>query len=637
MALIERALRIGESKKFKEFEKRVGRINDFEPEVELDTDDELRERADHLRERARNGEDLDALLPESFAITREAAKRTIGQRHFDVQLIGGMVLHDGSIAEMKTGEGKTLTATLPIVLNSFKGNGVHLVTVNDYRARRGAEWMRPIYELLGVSVGVIQAEERDDLKHAAYAADVTYGTNSEFGFDYLRDNLAIAAEDKYQRGHHYGIVDEVDNILIDEARTPLIISGAPEQAADLYYKFAQLAPRMKPGKKPEGVETKSKEWMADFDYEPDEKHKTVAVGEQGVEKAEKFLGIENLYLAEHGNLVNHLIQALKAESLYRRDVDYAVIDGEVKIIDEFTGRILEGRRWSEGLHQAVEAKEGVPIQEENQTVATITYQNYFRRYDKLAGMTGTAITEATEFMKIYELPVVEIPTNQPMIRRDYNDQVYKTKDGKWGAVAQEIEGRHQEGQPVLVGTISVEVSELLSQRLGQAGIAHSVLNAKPEHAEREAEIVAEAGRPGAVTIATNMAGRGVDIKLGGNAEHQTHLELGKLGAEPDTDEWDEPWDKVFPAIEARMLSKQIESAQRRVEEQNFLIRKRVLEYDDVMNEQREVIYRYRNRVLDGEDISETAKAQIADAIERMAEEYLPGEFVEEWDIDQFFT
>src|SRR5437660_4099854 len=552
MPLIERALRIGEGKKFKEFEKRVGRINDFEPEVELDSDDELRERADHLRERAQGGEELDALLPESFALTREAAKRTLGQRHFDVQLIGGMVLHDGSIAEMKTGEGKTLTATLPVVLNSLAGKGVHLVTVNDYLARRDAEWMRPIYEILGVSVGVIQAEARDGEKHAAYACDVTYGTNSEFGFDYLRDNLAVSVEDKYQRGHHFAIVDEVDNILIDEARTPLIISGAPEQAADLYYKFAKLAPRLEPGKKPEGFEAKSKEWMADFDYEPDEKHKTVAVTEQGVEKAEKFLGIDNLYLAEHGNLVNHLIQALKAESLYKRDVDYAVIDGEVKIIDEFTGRILEGRRWSEGLDQAIEAKQGVAIDEENQTVATITYQNYFRRYDKLAGMTGTAITEATEFMKIYELQVVEIPTNKPMVRTDNNDQIYKTKDGKWKAVTAEISDRHHKGQPVLVGTISVEVSELVSERLKRKGIPHTVLNAKPEHAEREGEIVAEAGQPGAVTIATNMAGRGVDIKLGGNAEHLTTQTLLKHGAEPGTKEWDVAWEERFPAIEAEV-------------------------------------------------------------------------------------
>src|SRR3954464_13981407 len=542
MPLIDRALRIGEGKKFKQFEKNVARINDFEPELELESDDELRERYEGLRERHLSGESLGDLLFESFALTREAGKRALGQRHFDVQLIGGMVLHDGSIAEMKTGEGKTLSATLPVVLNALgardedgrprHGGGVHLVTVNDYLARRDALWMKPIYDLLGVTVGIIQAEERDDMKHAAYNCDVVYGTNSEFGFDYLRDNLAVEIEQKYQRGHGFAIVDEVDNILIDEARTPLIISGAAEQAADVYYKFAQLAKIMEPGKKPDTFEAKSKEWMADFDFEPDEKHKTVAVSERGVEKAEKFLGIDNLYRAEHGNLVNHLQQALKAESLYRRDKDYSVIDGEVKIIDEFTGRILEGRRWSEGLHQAVEAKEGVAIQEENQTVATITYQNYFRRYDKLAGMTGTALTEATEFMKIYELQVVDIPTNRPMVRKDNNDQIYKTKDGKWNAVVNEIVDRHEAGQPVLVGTISVEVSELLAGQLKKRGVEHTVLNAKPEHAEREGEIIAEAGQPGAVTIATNMAGRGVDIKLGGNPEHLTQVELRKLGLVP---------------------------------------------------------------------------------------------------------
>ena len=452
MPLFEKALRLGEGKKFKQFEKKVERINDFEAEVELDSDEELRQRYEALRGRAVAGESLDDLLYESFALTREAAKRTLGQRHFDVQLIGGMVLHDGSIAEMKTGEGKTLTSTLPVCLNALtsrdeegnpvQGKGVHLVTVNDYLARRDALWMKPIYDLLGITVGILQSDEDDwDRKRASYEADVTYGTNSEFGFDYLRDNLATDAAEKSQRGHGFAIVDEVDNILIDEARTPLIISGAPEQAADLYYKFAELAPRMEPGKKPEGIEAKSKSWIADFDFEPDEKHKTVAVSEQGVEKAEKFLGIDNMYKAEHGNLVNHLQQALKAEALYKRDKDYAVIDGEVKIIDEFTGRILEGRRWSEGLHQAVEAKEGVAIQEENQTVATITYQNYFRRYDKLAGMTGTALTEATEFMKIYKLQVVEIPTNRVMQRDDKNDQIYKTKDGKWGAVVREIQQR----------------------------------------------------------------------------------------------------------------------------------------------------------------------------------------------------
>src|SRR4051794_25859625 len=724
MTILDRALRIGEGKKFKAFEKRVGRINDFEPELELESDEELRERADALRERARNGETVDDLLHESFALTREAAKRTLGQRHFDVQLIGGMVLHDGSIAEMKTGEGKTLTATLPVVLNSLAGNGVHLVTVNDYLARRDAEWMRPIYEMLGVTVGYLTSEERDPAeKRAAYAADVTYGTNSEFGFDYLRDNLAISLDDKVQRGHNYAIVDEVDNILIDEARTPLIISGQPEQAADLYYKFAKLAPRLEPGKKPEGPESKSKEYIADFDYEPDEKHKTVAVTERGVEKSEKFLGIENLYLAEHGNLVNHLIQALKAESLYKRDVDYSVIDGEVKIIDEFTGRILEGRRWSEGLHQAVEAKEGVAIQEENQTDATITYQNYVRKYDKLAGMPGAALTEATEFMKIYERPVVEDPPNRPMIRRDSNDLVYKTKEGKWTAVVREIQERNDKRQPVLVGTISVEVSELLSERLKRAGIKHTVLNAKPEHAEREGEIVAEAGQPGAVTIATNMAGRGVDIKLGGNAEHRTHMALTELGLEQGSDDYNKEWDDLFPRIErqveadrekvleagglfilgterhesrridnqlrgrsgrqgdpgaslfyisaeddlvrlfagdriyrildrlgpvsketgeeepldSKMLTKQIESAQKKVEEQNFLIRKRVLEYDDVMNQQREIIYKIRDRILEGEDMSGTARAQIREVIGGLVDQYLVGDYVEDWDVEGLFT
>ncbi|MDX6683245.1 MAG: preprotein translocase subunit SecA, partial [Solirubrobacteraceae bacterium] len=359
MAILDRALRMGEAKQFRQFEKRVARINDFEPELELETMDELRARIDALREQARDGAKLDELLPETFAIVREAGKREMGMRHFDVQLIGGMVLHSGAIAEMRTGEGKTLTATLPVVLNSLPGTGVHVVTVNDYLARRDSEWMSPIYKALGLQVGVLQNMQSYEDKQLAYAADVTYGTNSEFGFDYLRDNMATTLEEKVQRGHPYAIVDEVDNILIDEARTPLIISGQPEQAADLYYKFAKLAPRLQPGKKPEGPESKSKDYIADFDYEPDEKHKTVAITEQGVEKAEKFLGIENMYLAEHGNLVNHLIQALKAESLYKRDVDYSVIDGEAKIIDEFTGRILEGRRWSEGLHQAIEAKEGV--------------------------------------------------------------------------------------------------------------------------------------------------------------------------------------------------------------------------------------------------------------------------------------
>src|ERR671914_1202507 len=547
MTILDRALRLGEGKQFKQYAKRVDRINSWEPELELLDDDELRAQADSLRERARNGEPLDDLLPETFAVVRETSRRTLGMRHFDVQMIGGMVLHDGAIAEMKTGEGKTLTATLAVVLNALAGEGVHLVTVNDYLARRDADWMRPIYEGLGLTVGVLQNMQPYEEKRAAYASDITYGTNSEFGFDYLRDNMATTLQEKVQHGgrydddgkpltsHHFGIVDEVDNILIDEARTPLIISGAPEQAADLYERFSKLAPQLEPGKKPEGMDPRMKrDYVADYDYEFDEKHKSVSITERGVAKAEKFLRIDHLYKAENGPLVNHLLQALKAESLYKRDVDYAVIDGEVKIIDEFTGRILDGRRWSEGLHQAVEAKEGVRVREENQTLATITLQNYFRTYDKLAGMTGTALTEANEFMKIYKLPVVEIPTNRDMVRKDQNDQIFKTMDGKWAAVAREIEERHEKGQPVLVGTISVEVSELLSAELRKRGVPHTVLNAKPEYAEREGETIAEAGRTGAVTIATNMAGRGVDIKLGGNPEHLTRVELAKLGLEPGT-------------------------------------------------------------------------------------------------------
>ena len=736
MSILDRALNVGEAKKRKEFEKRVALIGAFEPELEHDSDAELRERMDGLRERAASGEPLDDLLPECFAVVRETGKRTMGMRHFDVQLIGAMALHEGCIAEMKTGEGKTLTATLAVALNALavrdtgsdssppERRGVHLVTVNDYLARRDAEWMSPIYEALGISVGVLQNMQPYEEKHRAYACDVVYGTNSEFGFDYLRDNMAKELGEKVQRGHPFAIVDEVDNILIDEARTPLIISGAPEQAADLYVKFARLAPRLTPGKTPEGMDPRSKkEFVADFDYEFDEKHKTVSVMEQGVAKAERFLGIDHLYRAENGHLVNHLNQALRAESLYKRDVDYAVIDDEVKIVDEFTGRILEGRRWSEGLHQAIEAKEGVRIQEENQTLATITYQNFFRLYDKLSGMTGTALTEATEFMKIYELPVVQIPTNVPMVRDDRNDQVYKTKDGKWSAVVREIAARHENDQPVLVGTISVEVSELLGERLKQRGIPHTVLNAKPEHAAREADIVAEAGQPGAVTIATNMAGRGVDIKLGGNPEHLSHQQLAREGvkAEADEQEYERRMTEVLPSlereveenrervmaagglficgterhesrridnqlrgragrqgdpgetrfflsaeddlvrlfagdriyrildklggvdaegneepIEAGMLSKQIEKAQRKVEEQNFLIRKRVLEYDDVMNEQRRVIYAYRDQVLEGQAMGEQARTEIGGVIERTIEQYTAGDYLEDWDIDGMF-
>ncbi len=734
MSLLDRALNVGEAKKFKSYEKRVALIGAFEPELEHDTDAELRERMEALRERARQGDSLDDLLPECFAVVRETGKRTMGMRHFDVQLIGGMALNDGCIAEMKTGEGKTLTGTLAVVLNALavwdeksphagQPKGVHVVTVNDYLARRDAEWMSPIYDALGVTVGVLQNQQPYEDKQQAYACDVVYGTNSEFGFDYLRDNMATELSEKVQRGHPFAVVDEVDNILIDEARTPLIISGAPEQAADMYAQFARLAPRMVAGKTPEGMDPRSKkEFVADFDYEFDEKHKTVSVSEQGVAKAERFLGIDHLYRAENGHLVNHLNQALRAESLYKRDVDYAVIEGEVKIIDEFTGRILDGRRWSEGLHQAVEAKEGVRVQEENQTLATITYQNFFRLYDKLSGMTGTALTEATEFMKIYELPVVQIPTNRPMVRDDRNDQVYKTKEGKWSAVVREIVSRHANGQPVLVGTISVEVSELLGDRLKKRGIAHTVLNAKPEHAAREAEIVAEAGQPGAVTIATNMAGRGVDIKLGGNAEHLARQELARQGISAEDDGFHERMaaleseldatvlaqrervvaagglficgterhesrridnqlrgrsgrqgdpgesrfflsaeddlvrlfagDRIYKIldrlggtdeegneepIEAGMLSKQIEKAQKKVEEQNFLIRKRVLEYDDVMNEQRRIIYAYRDNVLEGKAMGDEAREEMGNVIERTINEYTPGDFMEDWDISGLLT
>ena len=687
MDLVTKALRAGEGRKFKAYQKRAEAINRFEPEMEALSDEEMRDEADSLRERARNGESLDDLLPEAFALTREASRRTTGQRHYDVQLIGGMVLHDGAIAEMRTGEGKTLTATLPVFLNTLAGNSVHVVTVNDYLARRDSEWMKPIYDALGVSVSAVQDADDHATRQRKYAGDVTYGTNSEFGFDYLRDNMSEALEHCVQRGHHFAIVDEVDNILIDEARTPLIISGAPEQAAQTYYTFARLAKQLA------GVPAKEKLKSlgeikdtsdVDYDYEYDEKHKTVAPTERGVKNAEEFIGVDNLYLGEHGSLVNHLVQSLKAESLYKKDKDYAVIDGEVMIIDEFTGRILEGRRWSEGLHQAVEAKEGVAIREENQTLATITLQNYFRLYDKLSGMTGTALTEATEFMKIYEMPVVEVPTNQPMVRLDRNDQIFKTKDGKWKAVLDEIVARHEKGQPILVGTVSVEVSEMISEALKRDGIEHAVLNAKPEHAEREGELIAQAGRKGAVMIATNMAGRGVDIKLGGDPEQLAITELKKQGITHESEGYEEALaaktaelepqckaeaeevrelgglficgterhesrridnqlrgrsgrqgdpgesrfflsaeddvirlfagDRIFKILdrlgpvdddgtemplEAKMLTKTVENAQKKVEEQNFLIRKRVLEYDDVMNEQRRVVYKYRREILEG--------------------------------------
>jgi len=725
MDLVNKALRAGEGRRFKAYQKRAEAINRFEPEMEALSNEEIREEADSLRERARKGESLEELLPEAFALTREASRRSTGQRHYDVQLIGGMVLHDGAIAEMRTGEGKTLTATLAVFLNTLGGESVHVVTVNDYLARRDSEWMAPIYEALGCTVSALQEGDDHATRQRKYAGDIVYGTNSEFGFDYLRDNMSPSLEQCVQRDHCFAIVDEVDNILIDEARTPLIISGQPEQAAQTYYTFARLAKRLKgvPAKEKLKSLGDSKDTSdVDYDYEYDEKHKTVAPTERGVKNTEEFVGVDNLYLGEHGSLVNHLSQALKAEALYKKDKDYAVIDGEVMIIDEFTGRILEGRRWSEGLHQAVEAKEGVAIREENQTLATITLQNYFRLYDKLSGMTGTALTEATEFMKIYKIPVVEIPTNRPMLRADHNDQIFKTKDGKWQAVLAEILERHEKGQPILVGTVSVEVSEMISAALKRDGIEHAVLNAKPEHAEREGELIAQAGRRGAVMIATNMAGRGVDIKLGGDAEHLAIGELKKQGITHESEGYEEALaartaelkpqceaeadevrelgglficgterhesrridnqlrgrsgrqgdpgesrfylsaeddvirlfagDRIFKILdrlgpvdddgtevplEAKMLTKTVENAQKKVEEQNFLIRKRVLEYDDVMNEQRRVVYKYRREILEGRDISETARDEVEGVVERLVDDYTQGDLLEDWDLGELET
>ncbi len=620
--LINKVLRFGEGRTMKQRFARVARIGALEPRMQDLSDQGLRDLADELRGRVAEGASLDSVLEETFALVRETGWRTMGMRHYDVQLVGAMVLHEGKVSEMKTGEGKTLAATPAVVLNSLTGRGVHVVTVNDYLARRDAQWMSPIYDALGVSIGVIEAMMPEDQRRAAYAADVTHGTNSEFGFDYLRDNMASRLEDCVQRGHYFGIVDEVDSILIDEARTPLIISGIPEQAADTYYRFARIVPTLRKG----------------TDFEVDEKHRTAAPTESGVAKIEKALGIDNLYLDVNGQLVNHLIQALKAHSLFRKDKEYIVRDGEVLIVDEFTGRVLEGRRYSEGLHQAIEAKEGLKIREENQTLATITLQNYFRMYEKLSGMTGTASTEANEFSKIYKMDVVTVPTHRPMVRKDENDQIFKTKDAKFSSVVEDIVSAHERGQPVLVGTISVEISEMLSGLLTKRGVPHSVLNAK-QH-EQEAQIIKDAGERGAVTIATNMAGRGVDIKLGdgvpelgglyviGTERHESRRidnqlrgRSGRQGdpgqsrfylsAEDDLirifsgDRMYRILDRLGPGddlpIEAKILTKTVEGAQKKVEEYNFNIRKRVLEYDDVLNKQREVIYAERRQVLEGED------------------------------------
>jgi len=697
--LFSKILSAGEGKEIKAFRNRVGEVNYLEDEISQLSDEELREKTIEFRERYADGESLEELLPEAFAVVREASVRTLGLRHFDVQLIGGMVLNEGQIAEMKTGEGKTLVSTLAGYLNAIPGEGVHIVTVNDYLAKRDSEWMGQVYEFLGMSVGLIQNGTKTAVRKAAYDADVTYGTNAEFGFDYLRDNMVVNPDSRVQRGHAFAIVDEVDSILIDEARTPLIISGAGSQSTDTYRKFANAV----------------KHLSKDVDFEMDEAKRTIATTDSGLQHVESLLGIEDIYSDISGQLSNHLQQALKAQFLFHRDKDYIVQNGEVKIVDEFTGRIMEGRRYSEGLHQAIEAKEGVLVRAENQTMATITLQNYFRLYDKLSGMTGTAKTEDAEFRDIYKLPVEVIPSNRPVIREELPDLVYRTVDAKFNAVADDVAERHARQQPCLVGTISIESSERLSSLLSKRGIKHSVLNAKFH--EQEANIVAQAGRAGAVTIATNMAGRGTDILLGGNPEYLARDILAQRGIEED-DITDEQWEAALAEareicaeearivrdagglavigterhesrridnqlrgrsgrqgdpgssqfylsleddlmrlfggdrmdrisglmqrteidddmpIQAKMVTKGIESAQRQVEAMHFSSRKHVLEYDDVMDKQRKTIYAERNDILDGKSYAERVPELIVGAVEDAVLEYCPGHDVyEDWDIE----
>lgn len=685
MKVLDKVFRFLERKKLQKLEEVAAIVNAHEDDVKELTDAQLKAKTDEFRKRIEDGESLDDLLPEAFAVVREVAKRTLSMRHFDVQIMGGIALHQGKVAEMKTGEGKTLVATLPVYLNALLGKGVHVVTVNDYLAKRDVQWMGPIYHFLGLTVGVLQQDAsyvydpsykasdermknlRPVTRREAYLADVTYGTNSEFGFDYLRDNMAVSLDDIVQRGHHYAIVDEVDSILIDEARTPLIISGPSERSADLYRLFAKLVPKLKEGR----------------DYEVDEKTRTVVITEEGVSRVEEMLKIDNLYDPQNISLVNHLHQALRAHALFKKDVDYIVKNGEVIIVDEFTGRLMYGRRYSEGLHQAIEAKEGVKVREENQTLATITLQNYFRMYEKLAGMTGTAATEADEFFHIYQLEVIVIPTHKPMIRKDLPDVVYKTEKAKFKAVVEDIAERHRKGQPVLVGTISIEKSEKLSRLLRKKGIPHQVLNAK--HHEREAEIIAQAGRLGAVTVATNMAGRGVDIILGGNPPDPGEAEkVKKLGGlhvlgterhearridnqlrgrsgrqgDPGSSQFylsleDEllkvAGEKVkrlmerfdFPEnqpIEHPLISKTIELAQRQIESQNFTIRKHLLEYDDVLNKQREMIYKERRRILSRENLKEDVLKMIEEVIEDSTGTYLHRDVPpEDWDWEGFIA
>jgi preprotein translocase subunit SecA len=700
MGIFDKVLRAGEGKKLRALAGLVTPINDLEPEISALTDAELRSKTVEFRTRVENGETLDDILIEAFAVTREAANRVIGQRHFDVQLMGGAALHFGWVAEMKTGEGKTLVSTLPAYLNAMSGDGVHIVTVNDYLATFQSEWMGRIHRFLGLDVGLVIPGQRDTAyKREQYACDITYGTNNELGFDYLRDNMAMSLERRVQRGYNFVIVDEVDSILIDEARTPLIISGRLADAAQIYYKFAAIIRGLR----------------RDEDYEVDEEKRVVSPLESGIEKVENALGVENLYDEVSSNLVHQLSAALKAKELYKRDKDYIIQDGEVKIVDEFTGRILDGRRWSEGLHQAVEAKEGVKIKEENQTLATITLQNFFRLYDKISGMTGTAETEASELMGTYGLDVVPIPTNKPMVREDQGDLIYKTHDAKFDALVDDIVERHRAGQPVLAGTASVEHSEELDRLLDKRGVPHEVLNAKQHF--REAEIVAQAGRLHSVTVATNMAGRGVDIILGGNAELMAVRDVKADGLDPDSEEGQEKvreliaryegeceregkkvkelgglyvcgterhesrridnqlrgragrqgdpgesrfylsleddlmrlfatgamnWvmGKALPddvPIEAKMVTKAIERAQTTVEQRNAEIRKNVLKYDEVMNEQRKVIYRRRDQILEGEDLRDETMEALAEAVDGIVSTFCVSDFTEEWDLDGLLT
>lgn len=700
--MLSKLLRLGEGRMVKRLRKVADYVNALSDDVEKLSDAELRAKTEEFKKRVADGEDLDDLLPEAFAVAREAAWRVLNQRHFDVQVMGGAALHFGNVAEMKTGEGKTLTAVLPSYLNALSGKGVHVVTVNDYLARRDSEWMGRVHRFLGLDVGVILSGMTPDERRAAYAADITYGTNNEFGFDYLRDNMAHSVDDMVQRGHNFAIVDEVDSILIDEARTPLIISGPADGASHWYQEFARIVPMME----------------KDVHYEVDLRKRTVGVHELGVEFVEDQLGIDNLYEAANSPLVSYLNNALKAKELFQRDKDYIVRNGEVLIVDEFTGRVLMGRRYNEGMHQAIEAKERVEIKAENQTLATITLQNYFRLYDKLSGMTGTAETEAAELHEIYKLGVVPIPTNKPMVRQDQSDLIYKTEEAKFLAVVDDVAERHAKGQPVLIGTTSVERSEYLSKMLTKRRVPHNVLNAK--YHEQEANIIAEAGRRGAVTVATNMAGRGTDIVLGGNVDFLADKRLRERGLDPveTPEEYEAAWHEVLPQvkaecakeaeqvieagglyvlgterhesrridnqlrgrsgrqgdpgesrfylslgdelmrrfngatletlltrlnlpddvpIEAKMVSRAIKSAQTQVEQQNFEVRKNVLKYDEVMNQQRKVIYAERRRILEGENLAEQAHKMLVDVITAYVDGATAEGYAEDWDLETLWT